>query len=287
ARRSDGELRPPDQPPIVPAFGRRLGRDDGYARRRARQAYCPHSPGVDHAGQDCADDSPQLEPRPRIDPAKLAQVVDGNIAAQLWQLAPRPAHDRDMTGPARPGQRTEQRRRAADGFVEPRVREDVQNQSHANGHRSHGPIRPANRTCQLLAPGVLCKTMTTDPRAPLHSVRVLDASRVLAGPFCGQVLGDLGADVIKLERPGSGDETRGWGPPFAGPLSAYYLSCNRNKRALTLDLAKPAGKQLFDDLVKQCDILLENFRAASADRLGLSPETLLRLNPRLILCSIS
>ena len=69
-------------------------------------------------------------------------------------------------------------------------------------------------------------------------LRVLDASRVLAGPLCGQILGDLGADVIKIERPGSGDETRTWGPPFAGPLSAYFLSCNRNKRAITLDLAR-------------------------------------------------
>src|SRR5947209_20336380 len=87
-----------------------------------------------------------------------------------------------------------------------------------------------------------------DAVPPLHAVRVLDASRVLAGPFCGQLLGDLGADVIKLERPGAGDETRGWGPPFAGALSAYFLSCNRNKRAITLDLAHPDGQPLFHDL---------------------------------------
>ena len=79
--------------------------------------------------------------------------------------------------------------------------------------------------------------MPTDPHGPLRGVRVLDASRVLAGPFCGQVLGDLGAEVIKVERPGAGDETRSWGPPFAGALSAYYLSCNRNKRGITLDLS--------------------------------------------------
>src|SRR5262245_18249925 len=72
----------------------------------------------------------------------------------------------------------------------------------------------------------------TDPHPPLHGLRVLDASRVLVGPFCGQLLGDLGAEVIKVEKPGAGDETRAWGPPFAGPLSAYFLSCNRNKRAL-------------------------------------------------------
>ena len=86
-----------------------------------------------------------------------------------------------------------------------------------------------------------------DSRQPLCGVRVLDASRVLAGPFCGQVLGDLGAEVLKIEHPGSGDETRGWGPPFAGPLSAYFLSCNRNKRGITLDLARPEGADCFTD----------------------------------------
>lgn len=131
---------------------------------------------------------------------------------------------------------------------------------------------------------------TPPPRpaaGPLAGIRVLDASRVLAGPFCGQVLGDLGAEVLKIERPGSGDETRGWGPPFVGPLSAYYLSCNRNKRALTLDLAHPAGKALFYDLVRRSDVVLENFRPDSADRLGLGPDQLLAVNPRLVLCSIS
>jgi crotonobetainyl-CoA:carnitine CoA-transferase CaiB-like acyl-CoA transferase len=129
--------------------------------------------------------------------------------------------------------------------------------------------------------------MLLDHHPPLAGVRVLDASRVLAGPFCGQMLGDLGAEVIKVERPGSGDETRTWGPPFVGPLSAYYLCCNRNKRAITLDLAKEEGLRLFHELSKRSDILLENFRAASADRLGLSPEKLLAVNPRLIVCSIS
>jgi crotonobetainyl-CoA:carnitine CoA-transferase CaiB-like acyl-CoA transferase len=129
--------------------------------------------------------------------------------------------------------------------------------------------------------------MPVDPTPPLAGVRVLDASRVLAGPFCGQLLGDLGAEVIKVERPGGGDETRAWGPPFAGPLSAYYLSCNRNKRAITLDLSQQEGLRLFEQLVAKCDVLLENFRTASADRLGLSPERLLSLNSRLIICSIS
>src|SRR5215475_13964062 len=112
--------------------------------------------------------------------------------------------------------------------------------------------------------------MPTDTPAPLAGLRVIDASRVLAGPFCGQLLGDLGADVIKLERPGGGDDTRGWGPPFVGDFSAYFLSCNRNKRGIALDLSKPAGLALFHDLARHSDILLENFRAASADKLGLS-----------------
>jgi crotonobetainyl-CoA:carnitine CoA-transferase CaiB-like acyl-CoA transferase len=129
--------------------------------------------------------------------------------------------------------------------------------------------------------------MQTDPHGPLAGLRVLDASRVLAGPFCGQMLGDLGAEVLKLERPGSGDETRGWGPPFVGDLSAYFLSCNRNKRAFTLDLGKPEGVAIFHQLIERCDILLENFKSSSADRLGLGPEMLLAVNPRLIICSIS
>jgi crotonobetainyl-CoA:carnitine CoA-transferase CaiB-like acyl-CoA transferase len=110
---------------------------------------------------------------------------------------------------------------------------------------------------------------------------------VLAGPFCGQLLGDLGAEVIKVERPGQGDETRAWGPPFAVSLSAYFLSCNRGKKALTLDLARPEGLDIFHRLVRRSDVLLENFRSASADKLGLGADRLLAQNPRLIICSIS
>jgi crotonobetainyl-CoA:carnitine CoA-transferase CaiB-like acyl-CoA transferase len=123
--------------------------------------------------------------------------------------------------------------------------------------------------------------------APLSDIRILDASRVLAGPFCGQLLADLGAEVIKLERPGQGDETRAWGPPFAGDLSAYFLSCNRGKKALTLDLSRPEGLELFYRLIRRSDVLLENFRSASAEKLGLSPDRLLAQNPKLIVCSIS
>ncbi|HEV2945830.1 MAG TPA: CaiB/BaiF CoA-transferase family protein [Gemmataceae bacterium] len=136
-------------------------------------------------------------------------------------------------------------------------------------------------------PVIKIKPMQTDPHPPLHGLRVLDASRVLAGPFCGQILGDLGAEVIKVERPGAGDETRSWGPPFAGDLSAYYLSCNRNKRGITLDLAQPEGLNIFHELIRRSDVLVENFKAASAEKLGLSPEKLLEINPRLVICSIS
>ena len=129
--------------------------------------------------------------------------------------------------------------------------------------------------------------MPAELEGPLHGIRVLDASRVLAGPFCGQLLGDLGAEVLKVERPSTGDETRTWGPPFAGSLSAYYLSCNRNKRGLTLDLGQPEGLKIFYELLQRSDVLLENFRAASSAKLGLAPDKLLAINPRLVVCSIS
>lgn len=123
----------------------------------------------------------------------------------------------------------------------------------------------------------------------LGGVRVLDLSRVLAGPFCCQVLADLGADVVKVERPGTGDDTRQWGPPFLdgdGP-SAYYLSCNRGKRSLALDLAHPEACAVLDDLLRTADVMVENFRAGSLARLGLEPQRLATLNPRLVRVSIS
>lgn len=123
--------------------------------------------------------------------------------------------------------------------------------------------------------------------APLANVRVLDVSRVLAGPFCSMILADLGAEVIKVERPGQGDETRAWGPPFWNDLSAYFLSCNRNKKAITLDLSQPEGRRILLDLARRCDVFLDNFLPASAARLGLTPELLLAENPRLIVCSIT
>lgn len=122
---------------------------------------------------------------------------------------------------------------------------------------------------------------------PLAGVRVLDASRILAGPFCGQLLADLGADVVKLERPGTGDDTRGWGPPYAGPLSAYFLSCNRNKRSIAVDVTTNDGKQTLDQLLSKADVLIENYRTDSLPKLGLEPGKLLVKYPRLIVCSIS
>ncbi|MCZ2340686.1 MAG: CoA transferase [Bacteroidales bacterium] len=127
----------------------------------------------------------------------------------------------------------------------------------------------------------------TDSHPLLHGVRVIEAARILAGPFCGQTLADLGADVIKLERPGKGDDTRSWGPPFLGELSAYFLSCNRNKRSVELDFADPSGQAILHRLLAKSDILIENFRSDSAEKLGLAPEALLAQHPRLIVCSIS
>ncbi len=127
--------------------------------------------------------------------------------------------------------------------------------------------------------------------SPLSNIRVLDMSRILAGPWAGQLLGDYGADVVKVERPGTGDDTRQWGPPWldgeAGGESAYFLSANRNKRSVTVDLASPRGQQIIRDLVLQADVLLENFKVGTLRRFGLGPEAMLSTNPRLIYCSIS
>lgn len=124
---------------------------------------------------------------------------------------------------------------------------------------------------------------------PLAGLKVLDLSRVLAGPVCTQLLADLGADVVKVERPGSGDDTRQWGPPFVadeGP-SGYFVSCNRGKKSLALDLAHPAARSVLDDLIRAADVLVENFLPDSLEHLGLTPERLRGLNPKLVVCSIS
>lgn len=122
---------------------------------------------------------------------------------------------------------------------------------------------------------------------PLEGIRVMDLSRILAGPYCTMMLGDLGADVIKIERPGVGDDTRTWGPPFAGGESAYYLCVNRNKRSITLNLTQPDGQRLAHELAKRSDVLVENFSPGVTERLGIGWEDLRKINPKLIYCSIT
>ncbi len=130
--------------------------------------------------------------------------------------------------------------------------------------------------------------------APLTGIRVLDLTRVLAGPWCTQNLADLGAEVIKIERPGAGDDTRAWGPPYlkdeAGndtTEAAYYLSANRNKLSVALDIASPRGAELVRELALQSDILVENFKVGGLSKYGLDYDSLKELNPRLIYCSIT
>src|ERR1043166_3939901 len=129
---------------------------------------------------------------------------------------------------------------------------------------------------------------------PLHGIRVFDLSRILAGPTCTQLLGDLGADVIKIERPGAGDDTRKWGPPYVKGKdgkdtkeSAYYLSSNRNKRSLAIDISQKAGQALAKRLIAQCDIMVENFKVGDMAKYGLAYAHLAKDNPRLIYCSIT
>mgnify|MGYP003325874649 CR=1 FL=1 len=134
--------------------------------------------------------------------------------------------------------------------------------------------------------------MTT--QSPLGGVRIFDLTRILAGPTCTQLLGDLGADVIKVEKPGVGDDTRTWGPPYVkGPdgqdtnESAYYLSANRNKRSITLDLQTPSGIALAKKLISKCDVLIENFKVGGLSKLGLGYEDIKQEFPSLVYCSVT
>jgi len=115
---------------------------------------------------------------------------------------------------------------------------------------------------------------------------VLDLTRVLAGPFCSMILGDMGAEIIKVEEPGKGDDTRGW-PPFSGGEATYFLSVNRNKKSLTLNMKAPDGQAILRRLVAKADVVLENFRPGTMERLGFGYDALRKLNPRLIYCAIS
>ncbi|WP_027995162.1 CaiB/BaiF CoA transferase family protein [Simplicispira psychrophila] len=137
--------------------------------------------------------------------------------------------------------------------------------------------------------------MTTPSTAgALAGIQVLDLSRVLAGPWCTQILADLGADVVKVERPGVGDDTRHWGPPFLQdadghdtPQASYFTACNRNKRSVTIDMATEDGQQLIRQLALQADVLVENFKVGGLAQYGLDYASLTALNPRLIYCSVT
>ncbi|MCZ2407386.1 MAG: CoA transferase [Burkholderiales bacterium] len=137
--------------------------------------------------------------------------------------------------------------------------------------------------------------MTASPTpGALAGIKVLDLSRVLAGPWCTQILADLGADVVKVERPGAGDDTRHWGPPFLKDAegrdttqASYFTACNRNKRSVTIDMATPEGQQLVRQMAQQADVLVENFKVGGLQQYGLDYASLRALNPRLIYCSVT
>ena len=133
--------------------------------------------------------------------------------------------------------------------------------------------------------------MTSNQSAgALEGIRVIDLSRILAGPWATQVLADLGAEVVKIESPDAGDGTRAWGPPFVngeGSDAAYFTSCNRNKRSVCIDFSKPAGAKLITELVKGADVFVQNFKVGGLDKYGLDAKTLQAINPKLIYCSIS
>ncbi|PIC87108.1 formyl-CoA transferase [Sporosarcina sp. P20a] len=121
----------------------------------------------------------------------------------------------------------------------------------------------------------------------LNGIKVLDLSRTLAGPYCSMLLGDMGADIIKVEQPGKGDESRYFTPPTWNGESCYFLATNRNKRSITIDLKSPEGKEIIYKLVEEADVLLENFRTGALDQLGFGYEEIKKINPRLVYCSIS
>jgi crotonobetainyl-CoA:carnitine CoA-transferase CaiB-like acyl-CoA transferase len=123
--------------------------------------------------------------------------------------------------------------------------------------------------------------------SPLDGLTVVDLTRVLSGPYCTMMLGDMGARVIKVEQPGHGDDTRAWGPPFVGRESAYFLSINRNKESLTLDLKQAGARHVLESLLDRADVIVENFRPGTMDRLGFGYDTVAKRRPRIIYCSIS
>lgn len=130
--------------------------------------------------------------------------------------------------------------------------------------------------------------MPTPPNTgPLAGTKVLDLTRILAGPLCAQMLGDMGAEVLKVEPPGAGDDTRSWGPPFSGEESAYFLGINRNKRSITLNMAAKPGQEILAKLIQQCDVLVENFKAGTLEKWGFGNDWLQQHAPRVVRCSIT
>src|SRR5690606_12223332 len=122
---------------------------------------------------------------------------------------------------------------------------------------------------------------------PLEGIKILDMSRTLAGPYCTMLLGDQGAEIIKVEQPGLGDESRRFTPPTWNGVSTYFLSSNRNKRSITVNLKSKKGKEIIYKLAKEADVLVENFRTGAMDKLGFGYEKMKEINPKLIYCSIS
>lgn len=131
------------------------------------------------------------------------------------------------------------------------------------------------------------RSFSTESNAPLQGIRILDLTRIVAGPYCTMILADLGADVLKIERPGAGDESRHWGPPFMknSPDSVYFMACNRNKRSVCIDLKE--GREIIYDLARACDVLVENYIPGKLDEMQLGYEHLKTVNPQLIYCSVS
>ena len=129
--------------------------------------------------------------------------------------------------------------------------------------------------------------MTEASTGPMAGTRVLDLTRILAGPLCTMMLGDMGAEVIKVEPPGTGDDTRGWGPPFAAGEAAYFLGVNRNKRSITLNMAAKAGKQVLASLIAQADVLVDNFKIGTLEKWGFTDEWFEQNAPKLVRCSIT
>src|SRR5258708_3399973 len=123
-------------------------------------------------------------------------------------------------------------------------------------------------------------------KGPLAGIRVVDLTRILAGPLCTMMLGDMGADVIKIEPPVGGDDTRGWGPPFIAGESAYFLGINRNKRSLTLNMAGAAGQKILSGLIEKADVLIDNFRIGTLEKWGFTEDWYAQHAPRLVRASI-